>query len=61
MIYTGGFFEGESFINAFANCNASMGLVLGSFFTLIFVFLLYLPRKVISFQDFAECIRKALK
>ena len=61
MIYTGGFFEGETFINAFANCNASMGLVLGSFFTLIFVFLLYLPRKVISFQDFAECIPQGFK
>lgn len=61
MIYTGGFFEGERFIYAFANCNASMGLVLGSFFTLIFVFLLYLPRKVISFHDFAECIPQGFK
>ena len=29
MIYTGGFFDGESFIDAFANCDASLGLVLG--------------------------------
>lgn len=61
MVYTGGFFEGESFINAFANCDASMGLVLGSFFTLVFVFLLYVPRKVISFKDFAECIPQGFK
>lgn len=61
MVYTGGFFDGETFIHAFANCNASMGLVLGSFFTLVFVFLLYLPRKVISFQDFAECIPQGFK
>ena len=30
MIYTGGFFEGESFINAFANCDASMGAFVSS-------------------------------
>lgn len=61
MVYTGGFFDGEPFISAFANCDASMGLVLGSFFTLVFVFLLYLPRKVISFNDFAECIPQGFK
>ena len=61
MVYTGGFFEGESFISAFAGCDASMGLVLGSFFTLVFVFLLYLPRRVISFNDFAECIPQGFK
>lgn len=61
MIYTGGFFEGESFINAFANCDASMGLVMGSFITLVFVFLLYLPRRVITFREFAECIPQGFK
>ena len=29
LIYTGGFFEGVDFVTAFADCNASMGLVLG--------------------------------
>lgn len=61
MVYTGGFFDGEPFIRAFANCDASMGLVLGSFFTLVFVFILYLPRKVISFNDFAGCIPQGFK
>ena len=58
---TSGFFEGESFINAFANCDASMGLVMGSFITLVFVFLLYLPRRVITFSEFAECIPQGFK
>lgn len=61
MVYTGGFFDGVPFIEAFANCDASMGLVLGSFFALVFVFVLYLPRKVISFNDFAECIPQGFK
>ena len=59
MIYTGGFFDPESgvymnFVDAFAGCDASMGLVLGSFIALFFTFLLYLPRKVITFNQFAD-------
>ncbi len=54
MVYTGGFFDGESFVNAFANCDASLGLVLGSFVALIFTFLLYIPRKVLTFRQFTD-------
>ena len=56
MVYTGGFFSGEgvSFIQAFSDSDASVGLVLGSFVALIFTLLLYLPRKVISFK---ECMK----
>ena len=59
MIYTGGFFDPESgvymnFVDAFAGCDASMGLVLGSFFALVVTLLLYLPRKVITFKQFAD-------
>ncbi len=59
MIYTGGFFDRDSgvygnFVDAFANCDASLGLVLGSFFALVFTFLLYVPRKVITFKQFAD-------
>ncbi len=61
LIYTGGFFDGVSFIEAFANCVASRGLVLGSFAALIFTFLLYIPRKVISFREFADCIPQGFK
>lgn len=59
MIYTGGFFDPDSgvymnFVDAFAGCDASMGLVLGSFLALAFTFVLYLPRKVITFNQFAD-------
>ena len=59
MIYTGGFFDPESgvyrnFVDAFAGCDASMGLVLGSFLALAVTFVLYLPRKVITFKQFAD-------
>lgn len=56
MIYTGGFFEGVNFVDAFANCTASIGLPLGAFVALVATFLLYLPRKVISFKDFMDCV-----
>ena len=59
MIYTGGFFDPESgsyhnLVDAFSNSDASMGLVLGAFIALAFTFVLYLPRKVINFGEFAD-------
>lgn len=56
MIYTGGYFTGASFVNAFADADASKGLVLGSIVTFLLVFVFYLTRGVISFHEFAECI-----
>ena len=61
LVYTGGFFDGETFINAFANCDAARGLVLGSFAALVFTFILYIPRKVVSFREFADCIPQGFK
>ncbi|MBO6208786.1 MAG: Na+/H+ antiporter NhaC family protein [Lachnospiraceae bacterium] len=61
MIYTGGFFEGESFINAFANSDASVGLVLGSATALIITLLFYLLRGIISFEDCMTCLPEGFK
>ena len=61
MVYTGGFFDGESFIDAFAGSDASMGLVLGSVITLILTFIYYMIRRVMTFQEFTECIPDGFK
>ena len=61
MVYTGGFFEGVPFVQAFADCNPSVGLPLGSFIALIFTFLLYLPRKVITFRQFADSLPEGFR
>ena len=61
MIYTGGFFEGVDFVTAFADCNASAGLVLGSSIALLFTFVFYRVRNVMTFQDFAACIPEGFK
>ncbi|WP_037356769.1 Na+/H+ antiporter NhaC family protein [Selenomonas sp. FC4001] len=54
MLYTGGIHEGKSIAEAFADCDSSKSLVLGSFIAFVFTGLLYLPRKVISFNAFCD-------
>ena len=54
MLYTGGIHEGASIADAFANCDSSKSLVLGSFIAFVFTGLLYLPRRVVSFNVFCD-------
>jgi tetracycline resistance efflux pump len=62
MIYTGGGFNGEcSWIESFGNCDASLSLVLGSFLALVVTFILFIPRKVLSFRDFMNGITEGIK
>ena len=61
MIYTGGFFSGTDFVTAFSQSDASVGLVLGSFFGLIITIVLYMVRKVLSFSDCMSCIPEGFK
>ena len=61
MVYTGGFFSGNDFINAFASADASQGLVLGGFVTLIFTFIYMMLRDVLTFKEFTECIPKGFE
>ena len=51
MIYTGGFFDGETFINSFSNCDASAGLALGSAVAVVGTVVYLVCRRVISFKD----------
>lgn len=54
MAYVGGFFSGGvDFITAIGE-NPTFGLSLGAFAALITAFLLYLPRKLVSFHDFMD-------
>ena len=56
MIYTGGFFSGESFVDSFANSDASVGLVLGSFVAMFITIAFYIIRGVLKFHDCMSCI-----
>ncbi len=61
MLYTGGILEGVSMVEAFAGCDSAKSLVLGAFFTLIFIALLYLPRGVIRFSEMCGSISAGVK
>lgn len=61
MIYTGGFFSGETFINSFANSDASVGLVLGSFGGLVVTLVFYIVRRVLPFKACMACITEGFK
>ena len=61
MIYTGDFFNGEDFITAFANCDASYGLALGSIGALLIIIIYYLCRRVLSFTDCMDSIAAGFK
>ena len=61
MIYSGGFFSGEDFITAFSNSDASVGLMLGSAFGLVFAIIYYLIRRSMSFRDLMGCIPEGFK
>ncbi len=61
MIYSGGFFEGESFIDAFSNSDASIGLMLGSAVTLVITSIYYLLRGVLSFKQITYCIPEGFR
>lgn len=55
MLYTGGLFDGNVSIgDAFANCDAILGLAMGAAYSVIFVALLYLPRKIVRPKEFLD-------
>ena len=61
MLYTGGLFTGASIGDAFANCDAIMGLAMGALYTVIFQALLYLPRKIVTPKQFMDGLVEGFK
>lgn len=61
MIYSGGFFSGTGFVEAFSGSDASVGLMLGSFFAMVITIVFYAVRKVLRFSDSMACIPEGFK
>ncbi len=61
MLYSGGFFDGTGFVEAFSGSDASVGLMLGSFFALVITIVFYAARKVLRFTDSMACIPEGFK
>ncbi|SDB34729.1 MULTISPECIES: Na+/H+ antiporter NhaC family protein [unclassified Butyrivibrio] len=61
MIYTGGFFEGTNFVDAFAGSDASVGLVYGSVVALVITIIFMVATKVLSFTECMNAIPEGFK
>ncbi len=58
LVYNGGILDGETFVNAFSNTDATVGLPWGSIIALVFTIIYLAARKVVSFKEAMECIPK---
>ena len=61
MIYSGGFFSGETFVDSFSNSDASVGLAYGAAVTTIITVIYYLCRRVLKFKDLMESLPEGFK
>ena len=61
MVYTGGVFDGVSFKDAFAGCDAALGLALGSVLSLIIIVAYYIFRGVLDFEECMKAIPEGFK
>ena len=61
MIYTGNFFQGESFVAAFSQSDASVGLMLGSFFAFVITVVFYAVRRTLKFGESMACVPEGFK
>jgi Na+/H+ antiporter len=63
MLKTGEFFDnkGVSLKDAFGNASVNISLVLGSAIALFVAFFMYIPRKLLGFNEFMECISEGVK
>ena len=61
LIYTGGALDGANVVDAFANSDASVGLMYGGAVALIITIIYYLCRRIISFKDCMGAIPEGFK
>ena len=61
MLYTGEFFSGTDFVTAFSQSDASVGLVLGSFFAFVITIVFYAVRRTLKFGESMSCVPEGFK
>lgn len=61
LIYTGGFFDGEDFITAFSDCDASVGLSMGSIIAIVMIFVYYIIRGSAAFPTLMDALPKGFR
>jgi len=65
LMYVGGFFTADSgatgsFVNAFGNTDATVGLPMGGMIALVFTIIYMLCRRLVTFKEAMSCIPKGL-
>ncbi len=62
MLKTGGFFsDGVGAAAAFGDANVNLSLVIGAFFAIAVSFVMYIPRKLLKFEEFMKGIVEGMK
>ena len=61
MIYTGYLGGATNLITAFSGCDAETSLIFATMVTILFMLLLYLPRKVVTFKGFMDSLAEGFK
>ena len=58
LLYVGGMFDGASFVDAFGDTDATVGLPLGGLITLVFAVIYFVARRLVTFKEAMACIPK---
>lgn len=61
LVYVGGIFDGLSFVDAFSETDATIGLPWGGLIALIITIIYLLCRKVVTFKEAMECVPAGFK
>lgn len=61
MIYTGFLGGATDIVTAFAGCDAETSLIFATMITVLFMLVLYLPRKVVTFKGFMDSFVEGFK
>ncbi len=56
LLYVGGFWSGETLIDAFSNTDATVGLPMGGLIALVITIIYYAMRKIVTFKESMERI-----
>ena len=58
LIYVGGFFDGENFVDAFANTDATVGLPWGGLVALVAIIVYLVARRTVTFKEAMDAVPK---
>lgn len=58
LVYVGGMFDGLSFVDAFSNTDATIGLPWGAIIALVVTIIYLMARRLVTFKEAMDCIPK---